>query len=379
MNRLSANKTGPRRNGVLTFFGRHLISALATTACVLAVLYWSLVASDRYISEAHAIIQDTDLADGQTMDLGGLLTGAVTGASADQLLLRDHLLSVDMLKALDAQLDLRSHYSDRSRDLLSRLWFKDASIEKFHAHYLDRISVEYDSYAGVLVFQAQAFDPKTAQAIAQMLVAAGEAFMNKVAQQLAQEQVDFLVRQIESVHAAHLKARQELLAYQNRHNLASPQAAAENVAGIVGRLQAQLSELKTQRATLLGYLMPDSANVTEVNLQIQATEQQIAVEKAKLTSPKGQALNRLLEEYQRLEMAAQFNQDIYQTALVALEKGRFEAARTLKKMSVLQQPTLPEYPLEPRRAYNSLVSVLVIAMAAGIAHLIAAIIRDHKD
>jgi len=346
---------------------------------VLAVLYWSLVASDRYISEAHAIIQDTDLADGQTMDLGGLLTGAVTGASADQLLLRDHLLSVDMLKALDAQLDLRSHYSDRSRDLLSRLWFKDASIEKFHAHYLDRISVEYDSYAGVLVFQAQAFDPKTAQAIAQMLVAAGEAFMNKVAQQLAQEQVDFLVRQIESVHAAHLKARQELLAYQNRHNLASPQAAAENVAGIVGRLQAQLSELKTQRATLLGYLMPDSANVTEVNLQIQATEQQIAVEKAKLTSPKGQALNRLLEEYQRLEMAAQFNQDIYQTALVALEKGRFEAARTLKKMSVLQQPTLPEYPLEPRRAYNSLVSVLVIAMAAGIAHLIAAIIRDHKD
>jgi len=367
------------RDGAVAFIGRHLISALATAACVLSVLYWGVVASDRYISVSHVIIQDTDLAEGQAMDLSGLLTGTTTGAGAEQLLLRDHLLSVDMLKALDAELDLRRHYSDRGRDLLSRLWDKDVPLEWFHAHYLSRVSVEYDSYAGVLVIQAQAYDPKTARAIAGMLVAAGEAFMNRLAQQLAQEQVDFLARQIESVHAAHLKARKELLAFQNRHDLASPQAAAENVAGIVGRLEAQLADLKTRRAALLGYLMPGSANVTEVNLQIQATEQQIAQEKAKLTSPGGRALNRLLEEYQRLEMAAQFSQDIYKTALVALEKGRFEAARTLKKMSVLQQPALPEYPLEPRRAYNSLVSVLTIALAAGIAHLIAAIIRDHKD
>ncbi len=374
-------RKSPLDRGVLAFLGRHLISSLATVALALSILYWSIMASDRYVSETHAVIQRTDLAAGQTMDLGGLLAGAGAGigGGADQLLLRDYLLSVDMLKALDARLDLRSHYSDRRRDIVSRLWYKDASIEKFHAHYKNRVSVEYDAYAGVLVIQAQAYDPKTAQAITRHLVQDGETFMNGLARQLAQEQVDFLSGQTRVIRADTLKARQALLDFQDRNNLASPQGTSENLTSIVNRLEAQLSDLKTRRAALLGYLMPSSANVIEVNLQIQATEQQITLEKARLSSPKGQALNRTLEQYQRLEMAAQFAQDVYQTALVALEKGRFEAARSVKKMSVLQAPTLPEYSMEPRRAYNALVSVLVISLAAGIAHLIAAIIRDHED
>ena len=70
---------------------------------------------------------------------------------------------------------------------------------------------------------------------------------------------------------------------------------------------------------------------------------------------------------------------MYKTALVALEKGRVEATRTLKKVSVLQSPTLPEYSLEPRRIYNTIVFVIVALLLAGVVHLIAAIVRDHKD
>jgi len=51
-------------------------------------------------------------------------------------------------------------------------------------------------------------------------------------------------------------------------------------------------------------------------------------------------------------MDAGFAEDVYKTALVALENGRIEATRTLKKVSVLQRPTVPQYPLEPRRIYK---------------------------
>lgn len=78
-------------------------------------------------------------------------------------------------------------------------------------------------------------------------------------------------------------------------------------------------------------------------------------------------------------MEAAFAQDVYKTALVALEKGRIEATRTIKKVSVLQSPTQPEYALEPRRFYNTLVFILVAMLLAGVAHLLAAIVRDHKD
>jgi capsular polysaccharide transport system permease protein len=48
-------------------------------------------------------------------------------------------------------------------------------------------------------------------------------------------------------------------------------------------------------------------------------------------------------------------------------------------VSVIQAPTEPEYPLEPRRLYNTVVFMLVALMLAGVAHLMLAIVRDHKD
>ena len=369
------------KSGLLEPITKRPVLAAAAVGMLLSVLYWGFYASDRYISEAHVIIQSTQIDNGQGFDLGSLLGSANAGNQPDQLLLRDYLLSLDMLKKLDARLHLREHYGDPRHDLLSRLWSwrGGVSVEKFHAHYLDRVSVEYDDYAGVLVIKSQGYDPQTAHAITSALVSDGEQFMDALAHSLAQDQVDFLAKQIGDINQTTMVARQALLAYQNRHGLVSPQGTTENLAAIVNGMESRLSDLQASRAAMLGYLMPTSANVVEANLQIAALEKQIASEKARLAAPQGPTLNRTVEEYQRLEMEAGFAQDLYKTALTALEKGRFEAARTLKKMSILQAPTLPEYPLEPRRLYNSVVSILVVLLAAGIVHLLAAIIRDHKD
>ena len=128
-----------------------------------------------------------------------------------------------------------------------------------------------------------------------------------------------------------------------------------------------------------GYLMPSSSDMVEVNQQISAVTRQINQEQSRLASPGGKKLNNTVEEYQRLQMNADFAQDVYKTALTALEKGRIDAARTIKKVSVLQTPTEPQYALEPRRLYNTIVFILVALLIAGVAHLLAAIVRDHKD
>lgn len=350
----------------------------AFVASLLATTYWGLIASDRYVSETHIIIQKTDLASGQGMDFSSLL-GSAGGSHADQLLLRDHLLSVDMLKKLDAKLNLRTHYSDWHHDPISRMWLKDASMEWFHRHYLKRVSVEYDDYAGVLVLKAQGYDPKTAHAIAAMMVEEGERFMNNLAHNLAQDQVAFLEKQVSDMSIRAIQARQLLLQFQNQKGMASPQGTAENLAAIINSLEGRLTELQTRRSALLGYLMPDSPNIVEINQQIAAVEKQITQEQARLASPNGKTLNSTVEEYQRLQMNAEFAQDVYKTALVALEKGRVEATRNIKKVSVLQSPTEPQYPLEPRRIYNTIVFILVTLLIAGVVHLLAAIIRDHKD
>src|SRR3546814_8376604 len=91
-------------------------------------------------------------------------------------------------------------------------------------------------------------------------------------------------------------------------------------------------------------------------------------ELAKLTSPSGNRLNSKIEEFQRLEMQATFAQDVYKTALVALEKGRIEATRTIKKMSVVQTPSLPDHAEKHRRIYNSLLYIIIAMLIAGMGH-----------
>ena len=356
------------------------IFGVAIGCSLLVSVYWLIFASDLYVSEAHVIIQRTELNGSSTPDIGSLLSGAVSGPNAsDQLLLRDHLLSRDMLVNLDVRLELRKHFSDWRRDPFSRIWFDDMPLERFQAYMAGRMLVDYDEYTGVLVIRALAFDPDTAYAMGAALVEEGERHMNGMAHALANEQVGFLEGQVRQLSERSMAARRSLLDFQDRNALSSPASAAQTLEGIIGRMESQLSDLQTRRTALLGYLVPASPSVKELDLQIAATRQQIDMEGKRLASPDGNTLNRRLEEYQRLELEAVFAQDLYKTALAALERGRIEAIRTLKKVSVLQAPSRPEYPLEPRRFYNTGVFLLISLLVAGILNLVVVIVRDHRD
>lgn len=357
------------------------IWAAAFAFFVVMAAYWLVLASDRYVSTAHIVIQRTDLSTGATAagDLASLI-GGVSGANrADQLMMRDYLLSVGLLQKLDKELDLRSHFSHWRRDPFSKFLFANAPVEWLHRYYLSRVSVELNDYDGVLVVNAEAYTPEMSKAISEKLVLEGEAFMNNVANSLAQTQVDFLEKQVVQMHDRLLSARQTLLDFQNKKGLASPMAMAESTVAILAKLQASLTELQTQKSALQSYLVASHPSVVQLNQQIAAVEKQMLQEQAKLASPTGKPLNKTVEEYQRLEMQAAFADAVYKTALSALERGRIEATRTIKKISVVQAPTLPEYPLEPRRIYNTLVSLLTAFLLAGIAHLLWAVVQDHKD
>lgn len=351
----------------------------AAALCVGATVYWGVIASDRYVSEADVLIEHTQLGAEKSVDLGSLLGGGGGGGNRpEQLLLRSYLLSSDMMKKLDARLHLKAHFSDQHQDPLSRL-SASATQEQFYRYYLSRISVEFDDYSGVLVIKAQASDPKMAQAITQTLLAEGETYMNEVGHRLAESQVTFLEKQVAAMASRYQQARLAVLDFQNKHEMVSPENTAETDAGSINKLRATRVELDTRRAALLAYLTPEAPGVVDLNVQIAAIDKQIAEQQSRLTGGRGTPLNRTVEEYQRLQMEAGFAEDVYKTALAGLEKGRVEVTRILKKVSVLQAPTLPEEALQPRRAYNIITFVLVTMLVAGVLNLLAAIIRDHKD
>lgn len=350
---------------------------LVLLGAVLGVIYWGKLASDRYVSEASVIIRKTDSAIAPSPDLSMLIAGVSGVNRADQLLLREYLLSMDMLKKLDAALGLRAHYSSREHDLLSRLWLTD--LEWFHRHYLSRTSISYDDFAGVLRIRVQAYSPDIALAIAQMLVHEGEVYMNHISHEMTEIQVNFLTTQVDVAQERFQEASKTLLAFQNEKGLLSPQATAESANVLIAKLEEQKAQTQTQLAALPKTLGANHPTVIMLRQSLAALEQQISTEKAKLANPTGKTLNITMEEFHRLQMEVNFTQELYKAALTALEKGRIDAARLLEKVSVLQAPTLPEYPMQPRRIYNSVVTMAFALILAGILKLLEGIIRDHVD
>lgn len=367
------------RGHVSHWLRRSPLRALTTVACICSAVYWLGIASNRYESESRLIIQSTNLNSGASFDLGSLISGSTGGNRTDQLLLREHLRSPDMAEKLDATLGLREHFGSHG-DWLSRMWRgTHASREAFHNYYLRRVQVEFDEFAGVLVIKSQAYEPEKAQQISQLLVQEGERFMNHMAHAIAQDQVSFLEGQVQTLSNKVQASRRALLEFQEKKGLISPEAAAQAIATIVASLQSQVADLQAQRAAMQAYLVADHPNVVLLSQRIQALEKQIIQEQSKLAAPGGKTLNRTAEAYAQLELKAKFDLDMYKTALTALEQGRLEATRTLKKVSILQQPNLPEDAKEPRRIYNASIWIITILLLAGVAHLLLAIVRDHRD
>lgn len=369
---------GKLKASVLSIKVFKLIVRLILIYAILSVPYWIVIASDRYVSDATVIIQRTDQLDGPTVALPAAVAGAGPN-SADQLLLREYLLSEDMLKKLDASLDLRSHYSDSHRDPISRMWLKNEPMEWFYKYWLTRIDVEYDDYSGVLRIKAQAFDPKTAQAIVNLMVQDGEAHMNQIGHELAQSRVDFLSKQVTSAHDRLLDATQAVINFQNQKGLSAPQATAESINTLIDKLEEQRVAIQTQLASLPANLNPNQPTVVMLRANLNALTQQIVQKRAELTSPSRKTLNYTIDEFQRLQMQATFAQDLYKTALSALEQGRMDAARTLKMVSILQSPTMPGFPVEPERIYSVIVTLLVAFALIGVIKLMESIILDHVD
>src|SRR5690554_6127730 len=192
---------------MIQFLKRNPFWAVAAFATLLAVIYWGAMATERYVSRAHIVLQTPEIVP-TGLNVSSLLSG--TSGSGDLLLLKDHLESVAMLNTLQQRLNLRSHYAQSTIDRLSRLSDENAPIEKFHDYMQDRIKILFDDYSSVLKIEVQAYTPEMAQSIVEALLEEGERHMNRMGQRLAAEQVDFIDKQAQELEARLFVARDKL-------------------------------------------------------------------------------------------------------------------------------------------------------------------------
>jgi capsular polysaccharide transport system permease protein len=354
---------------------------LLILAWLLAASYWYGVASERYLSEAKFVVQRTGAEAGGSLSMSSLLGGAGLAASNDALMLKEYIASSDLYDQLDSRLGLRKHYSDPSRDYISRL-LSDAPREEYYRYLDDKITVSYDDVSAVLSVSAEAYTPAMAQEIVEEIVHQSESFINGVGFRLAREQVEFASLQLVDTREGLEKATNEMLGFQNQHGMLSPEVNTKSVSEIISKMEAELATARAKLTSLKSYLSDSAQEVIAARAKVRALERQIRKENQKLVgagSEKNDKLNALNAKFEKLKMEAKFRSDTYGSALTVFEAARIEASHKLKHLVVIESPALPEEAAYPRKLYDMVTFIVLSTLMFWIFRLGIATVKDHRD
>jgi len=339
--------------------------------------YFGLIASDRYVGGAKVIIKQAD--SNAQVDFGIALLGAgMSSGSQDAQLVRQYILSLDMLHQVDELLSLRDHYQNKDVDILSRLW-EWQSQEDFLNYYRKHITVDYDEVSGVLGIRAQAFTPEFAQQIVKAVLQFSEQYINQIGHQLATEQVNFVKNELDRA-AEHLrKSKQQILEFQEKYQLFSPEQESGAKLTMVNELEAALTRNKAELNNLRSYMNDSAADIVALKAKIGSLEHQLLIERQKLVGDKSNNFSEVNARHADLLLDLGFATDLYKGSLMSLEQARIEAYRKLKYLVVVDSPSLAEKAVFPRRMYNIVSVLVVLLLFYGAMKITWATILEHRD
>lgn len=340
--------------------------------------YTVAIAKPRYVSEAKVVVKQTnDNSVGTGTGLVALLGGSSTSVE-DSHYLTNYILSHDMIARLDKDFNFRENYRINGVDFINELK-REPTQEELLEYFKKRVKVELDITTNILSIKTEAFDPEYALKLNKALLEQSEFFVNNISQKMASEQTDFAERQLVTAQKELEDAKAEVLNYQNRNQILDPESSARALNSLIAGLEANLSALRTEERQLLSYLNPTAPQVVSLRSQIKAVEQQVAQERAKLTSPSNNRLNSQALQFEQIKADAKFAEEKYKLALTALEKARLETARKMKNLIIISSPFKAEEALYPRKTYIIGTSLIFLLIFYGFVQLILAVIRDHKD
>lgn len=342
----------------------------------LATGYFLFVAADRYVSETVVTVAKANESGGDFSGLA-MLAGVGSSSKQDTLYLREYIHSLDMVKILDQKIGLRKAYEAQVRDPFYRLysWMPQ---EMYLWYYRNRIEIVYDDLTGLLKIRTEGFTPEQSQMIASTILEESERFVNELSHTMSRQQLSFAEEELRKAKERYSNAKNNLMAFQNRHGMFDPIAQAQAKATLATEFDAQLARKEAELTTMLSYLQESAPQVVALKSEIEALKEQTQKETSRVASTSGKSMNTLAAQFQYLVIEAGFAEDAYKLALAAVEKSRIEANQKIKYLAVIQNPPLPQMAEYPRRIYNLFTLLVILSMLYGIGRLLKSTIEDHK-
>lgn len=366
-----------RLDRLLDFAKRHpWFTGIVVLPTLIATLYFGLIASDIYVSEARYIVRSVN--NTRMNALGMMLQSAgLAPAQDDAYSVRDFVLSRDITRRLEAEHDLRGVLSRPEGDFVTRFppLFGGRSFEQLYETYGDFVEVKVDETTGITTLEVRAYRPSDARNIASAILTYSEELINRLNDRARHDAVDTAQREVRRNEQRVIDAQAAVTEYRLRTHSLDPLKQSGGIMDLAAKLSAELAASQalladTQRTA------PDSPMIPSLRSRIAALSSQVGTEQGKIVGhSSGTVLT--ISEYERLMLMRELAGKNLASAVASLETARVEAQRKQIYLERIVQPNLPDYALYPRRVISILEVLLTTLLIYGIGWLISASVREH--
>jgi len=345
---------------------------------LLLSLYFLVIKSVLYESRTTLMVRDLS-SSSSASSLGLSLLGVGSSSQLqDSMVVQEYLMSLDIFLLLDKEFKLTEHYKSDKVDFIERL-AHDATMEKTLEFYQKRLLINYDEVSGLLHLAYAHTSPKSAKEILEFMVSSVEHELNEFNRRKAKKQLAFIEIEYNKNKQKMDESSDILQSYQNKHLLLDPENKASTSSAIIANLESTLTQKRIEFKTKSSYLNSDNYEIVQLKTEISEIASSLADAKKALTGNSEDRLNKILFEYERLKMQAEFDIEVYKNTLLQLESTKIDVLKEAKTLSIVSKPNFPDGYTYPNKPKMFVTLVIVVLLMYGIFSMLGAIIRDHKE
>lgn len=354
-----------------------LMILLALSPTIAGAIYYGLVATDRYVSEAQFVIRSASRTTSTTGFTAFLQMVGISGSQDDTFAVHDFISSRDAVLKLMERMPLREMYRPAEGDALSVYpnWLYSETLEHFHRYLRWRIDVSYNSNTGISTLKVQAFSPQDAKRIADALLDLSEQLINQMNVRIREDSVRFAADEVRRGEERMLAAQMAITQFRNREVTLDPTSSSVHVMELVARLAGELSNTNALIAEVTAS-SPSSPQLPALQRRADAIREQMALERARI-SRSSDGLAEKIAQFEQLTLEREFASRALGAAITALDHARSEARRQQLYLERVAGPSLADQSLEPQRFYLVATIFVLNLIALMIIWLFVAGIRTH--
>jgi capsular polysaccharide transport system permease protein len=340
----------------------------------LLVLAYSLIFYDSmYISNSEFVINSNSTENTLSLTPQTLLNG---GINNDIYIAVAYIKSLNMFNAIDKKLNLKKHF--QSGDFISSL-SSNATVKDIEEYWSNVVNVHIDLESELLRLSVRSYSPEFSLSIQKNILNELELLINRMNEKahkdaisLAEKEVSYSEQEVEKTSLA-------LKTFRDINTFISPEAEVSNFTNIIGSLEQQLSETKTELEQKLTYFKEDSLEIKTLKSKIDALNNQLNEVRTRIASnsTNKRILSNTINEYERLSLKHEFAKKKLESAMTSLEAARQISLTKARYLVMVESPTLPDESLWPTPFKSAFFTLILTILSGGIISLIISAIREH--